>query len=182
MWVAGYGMADPISIGLMAGSTLLSLSAQRQQAKSEQRAAQLESAQLDRQAQAQRAMSQRDALEERRQARLAQSALQARAGGGGPDIERMSGDLAAEGEYRALSALYAGETGARSSEFAAAGRRQQAADSARASRLQQIGTLLSFGSKMYGNFGGGGFNTYSYNNDAGGMRYSATGSDIMARR
>lgn len=182
MSAMGCGMADPVTLGLMAGTTLLKLSGQRQQRKAEERAAQLESAQMDRQAQVERAMSQREALEERRQARLAQSALQARAGGGGPDIDRMSGDIAAEGEYRALSALYAGETGARSAEFGASQRRQQGRDASRAGRIAEMGTLLNFGSQMYGNFGGGGFSAYSYNNDAGGMGYSATGADIRARR
>lgn len=175
-------MAAAIPLAMMVGSTLLSMSDQRQQRKADERAAALETAQMERQAQAKRAMSQREALEERRQARLAQSALQARASGGGPDIDRMSGDIAAEGEYRALSALYAGETGARSAEFAASQRRQQGRDASRAGKIGEISTLLSKGSQMYGSFGGGGFNSYSYNNDASGMGYSATGADIRARR
>lgn len=180
-------MAAALPYAIQAGATLLSMSAQRKQGKADEKAAALESAQMERRAQIERAMSQRDALEERRQARLVQSALQARAGGGGPDIERISGDIAAEGEYRALSALYAGETGARSSEFAASQRRQRGQDASRAGRIGQMSTLLSAASKMYGNFGGGGsgaggFNTYNYNNDAGGQGYSATGADIRARR
>lgn len=175
-------MADPISIGLMAGSTVLGLAGSRNQRKEGERAAQMEAAQMERQAQAARAMSQRDALEERRQTRLAQSALQARAGGGGPDIDRMAGDIEADGEYRALSALYAGETGARSSELAASERRRSAKEASRASRIGDAASLLNFGSKMYGNFGGGGFSSYNYNGDAGGSLYSASGADIRARR
>lgn len=173
----GCGMADPVTLGLMAGTTLLKLSGQRQQRKAEERAAQLESAQMDRQAQVERAMSQREALEERRQARLAQSALQARAGGGGPDIDRMSGDIAAEGEYRALSALYAGETGARSAEFGASQRRQQGRDASRAGRIAEMGTLLNFGSQMYGNFGGGGFSFGKY--DGTNDRMFVNGNNAM---
>ena len=167
-------MADPVPIGLMAGSTLLSLSSQRKQAAQSEQAAQLEGAQLERRAQAERAMSQRDALEERRQARLAQSALQARAGGGGADIERMSGDIAAEGEYRALSALYAGETGASSSEFAASQRRQAGRDAAKASRIQQLGSILNFGSKMYDTYGNGGFTASTYKPST----YNYRGTDL----
>lgn len=162
-------MAAAIPYAIMAGSTLLSMSSQRKQAKQSQQAAALDAAQMERKAQAERAMSQRVALEERRQARLAQSALQARAGGGGADIVRMDADLEAEGEYRALSALYAGETGADSATYAANVRRQQGRDAAGASRYGQLGSLLSFGSKMYDAYGGGGFNAYAAN-DSGGYK------------
>lgn len=117
---------------------------------------------MERRAQAEAAMSQREALEERRQARLAQSALQARAGGGGADIERLSGDLEAEGEYRALSALFAGQTGADSARFGAAAARAGARDAASAGGIEQFGTLLNFGSKMYDTYGQGGFKAAQY--------------------
>ena len=93
-------MAAAIPLALTIGSTLVSLTGQRKQQNAAEQAGELNAAQLERRAQAEAAMSQRAALEERRQARLAQSALQARAGGGGPDIDRIAGDLEAEGEYR----------------------------------------------------------------------------------
>jgi hypothetical protein len=170
----------------MVGSTLLNVAAQRKQAKQAEQAAELEGVQLERRAMAERAMSQRAALEERRQARLAQSALQARAGGGGPDIDRLDADIEADGEYRALSALFSGDTAANSSTFAAQTRRAAGRDAASASRLGQAASLLSLGSKMYDSYGQGGYkggaNSYAYNDDASGSKYSATGSDVRARR
>lgn len=155
-------MAAAIPLALTIGSTLVSLTGQRKQQNAAEQAGELNAAQLERRAQAEAAMSQRAALEERRQARLAQSALQARAGGGGPDIERIAGDLEAEGEYRALSALYSGRTGADSARFGAAVARANARDAASASRIDQFGSLLSFGSKMYDAYGQGGFKAARY--------------------
>ncbi len=143
------------------------MSAKKKQAKQAQLAAGLEGAQLERKAMADRAMGQRAALEERRQARLAQSALQARAGGGGPDIERMDADIEGEGEYRALSALYSGNTAGNSSELSAAVRRTGGADAASAANMGQASSLLSLGSKMYDAYGQGGYKAGAYTQAAG---------------
>ena len=77
------------------------------------KAAKREAAQYERRAGEARATSQREAIEERRQARLASSralAVAAAGGGGASDptvINRMA-DLNAEGEYNAMAAMYEG--------------------------------------------------------------------------
>lgn len=103
-----------------------------------------------------RAIGQRQAIEERRQARLVDSALQARAGGGGLDqtVMELSADITGEGEYRALSALYEGEMGALGLEDQAnAGLRSQKAKS-RAMDYQTAGTIVSTGSTMASKYAG----------------------------
>lgn len=175
-------MADPVSAAIMLVPTVLNMVGQRKQAKAAEAGAEADAAQLQRQAQIDRAMSQRDALEERRQGRLALSSLLARAPSSDPTIANLAGNIASDTEYRALSALYSGETGARSREYGATQRLRAASDMSSANNYQQLGSFVSMGSKMYQNFGGGGFNSYSYNNDASGTKYSSTGADIMARR
>jgi hypothetical protein len=87
-----------------------------------------------------RASSQRAAAEERRRARLLDSrarAVAAKSGGGvgDPSVMNLRADIAAQGEYRALSRLYEGETEAGSLEVEAHERR-------RATRGRSIATIL----------------------------------------
>lgn len=101
--------------------------ANRLAARNSKRAAKFEAAQLTQAAGQERASSQRVAIEERRRARLASSSAVARAAASGagasdPTVLNIIGDLAAEGEYNALSALFSGEESARGLEMAAAGR------------------------------------------------------------
>lgn len=117
---------------------------------------------MDRRAQADRAMSQSAALEERRQSRLAQSRLQAVAGISDPGTMKLAGDIEAEGEYRALSALYSGETAATSDQFSADVRRREGREARSAGRLALAGTVAGGVSKMYQSFGGGGFSASTY--------------------
>ena len=78
-------------------------------------AAEEEALQLERRAGESRATSQREAIEERRQSRLAVSRTQAvaAASGGGasdPDVVERIADIEGEGEYNFLRALYEGST------------------------------------------------------------------------
>ena len=77
-------------------------------------AAQYQAIQLEASGKAERAASQREAEDRQRQARLAQSRAQAvgAASGGGIDFD-LEGDLAAEGEYQSLTALWEGEEAAK---------------------------------------------------------------------
>lgn len=103
-----------------------------------------------------RAIGQRQALDERRQARIVDSALQARAGGGGldPTVVKLSQDITGEGEYRALAALYEGEQGALGLEDQAnAGLRSQQARS-KAMDYQTASTIVSSGSSMFSKYKG----------------------------
>ena len=93
-------------------------------------------------------------LAERKKERLVQSSLQARAAASGagatdPTVNLISGDIAEEGELRALTALYEGEEAARGLESGAAVRRYEG-DLARitgrikkrAAQTTAFGTLL----------------------------------------
>lgn len=143
-------------IGTAAVSTAVNLYGQNKAKKAGEADARFNAGQLREQAVISRATGQRVASGERRQAKLLESALQARAGGGGldPTVARLQADIAGEGEYRALSALYEGETGALGREASAdSGLRSQKARSS-AANYQMAGTVLSTGASMYGNYSG----------------------------
>lgn len=128
-------------------------------ARSEAKALKSEARQLDAKAGLERASSQREALEERRQGRLAQSrtlALAAASGGGAsdPTVVNLMADLAGEGEYRALTALYNGEEEARGLEAQATARRKEAKAVKTAGYLKAAGTILNAGSSMADRYGG----------------------------
>lgn len=135
----------------------LSIFGQQQQGKEDDRNAQMEAAQYERRAGSTRASAQRQAMEERRQTRLQQSRLQAVAGTSDPTVVNIAKDIAGEGEYRALSALYEGEESAIGDEFAAATRRLQGKQARKAAALGSLTTAFNTGSKMYAAYGGGGF-------------------------
>jgi hypothetical protein len=125
--------------------------------KSRDNSARYEAAQLEQRAGQLRAASQRSARDERRRAALLSSALQARAGGGAsdPTIVKLAADIAGEGEYRAMSALYHGEDQAVGDEMSAASRRYAGADAARAGRIGASASILEGGYSMYKKYGGG---------------------------
>jgi hypothetical protein len=143
-------------IGVTAVGAVVNIAGQQKAKKAGEADAAFEAEQLRRQADISRATGQRVAEEERRSARLLESALQARAGGGGldPTIVKLQSDIAGEGEYRALAALYEGETGALGKEASAdSGLRSQRSRS-RAADYAIAGTALSTASSMYSKYGG----------------------------
>lgn len=116
-----------------------------------------QAAQLEQRAGQTRAAGQRDASEQRRRAQLVQSALQARAGGGGldPTVVNLSKDIAAEGEYRALTSLYEAEDAARGDEMSAAGARMQGRRGRVAGGIGAVSTLFSpTAQTVYSKYGG----------------------------
>lgn len=132
--------------------------------------------QLDAQAGQQRAAGQRRAQEQRRRSALAASNLQARAGGGGldPSILGLTGDIAGEGEYNALTNLYEAEETARGAEGQAGTQRTQAQlyrmqgaasmqraaasgeAASTASKYNTASSIFSAGSTLFSKFGNGG--------------------------
>lgn len=114
-------MGEMIALPLMIAGTVLSAAGQVQageaayaQAKAQQQALDYQAEQHRRQAGQERAAGQRALEAERRRERLVQSNLLARAAASGagasdPTIVALQGQIAAEGELRALSALYEGE-------------------------------------------------------------------------
>jgi hypothetical protein len=130
--------------------TILSSRSQAKQLKSE-------AAQLDAQALTEQASSQREAVEQRRNARFAQSRALALAAAGGTsasdgDIEKIISDIAGEGEYRALSALYSGDEQADSLKAQARARRKEAKNVKTAGLISAAGTLLEGGSSIAGRY------------------------------
>jgi hypothetical protein len=131
--------------------TVLSVVGQAKAGSDTARAAEFQAAQLDQNAGQYRAAAQRSAEEARRQARLAGSRVQALARGGGGDesIVRLQGEIAGEGELRALTAMYEGEERARGAEMQAAGRRFEGKNARRAANLGALNTVVKFGPGLY---------------------------------
>jgi hypothetical protein len=128
--------------------------------------ARLEAMALEREANDDRATSQRLAEEQRRASRLRQSkamALAAASGAGAADVDVLNilGGLQAEGDYNASVELYKGEDSATYKEWRANVARITGENSARmnlyqgkqaksASRINMLGTLASGAASMYG--------------------------------
>lgn len=164
---------------LPAVSTALQAGGQIAGGISARRAADSESEQLRYFAGQERASGQRAAADERRQAKLVQSSLRARAMGGGsdPGVLELYGDIAGEGEYRALSALYEADSRAVGMENRAAARGYEGRQSQNAGFLNGASSVITAAPSLYEKYGGGG-----YRGDADGYRYSRTGADIRGRR
>lgn len=147
-------MAQAMAVGgkvLKAGGSIFGGIAANKAAKNEAR-------QLEGQAVVERATSQRQAMEERRQARLLQSrslAVAAASGGGAddPTVVNIMSDLEGEGEYRALTALYEGETEAQGLEAQARARRKEGKNAKIAGFINAGASLLDAGSTMYDRYG-----------------------------
>lgn len=141
-FVAAIPAAISIASTVLAGLSGIS------KAKSEKKAAKNDEAQAAREASLARATSQRDAIEEQRQGRLARSrakAVAAASGAGVSDptvIDRFA-DLEAEGAYGAASRLFEGESGALGYLDYGASRRREARARSRAYGLETAATVLS---------------------------------------
>lgn len=127
-------------------------------AKSEAKGLRREAAQLEANAGQERASSQRAAMEERRQGRLASSralALAAASGGGAddPTVVNAIADLDGDAEYRARVALYEGDVAGDDLERQAKARRQEAKTVKRASLFKAAGTILGAGSTLADRYG-----------------------------
>lgn len=139
---------ESLGPALQIGGTLLksaalfkSGQAASQEGAAIQRAREFEAAQLEQRAGQERATAQRKMLGEKKRERLVQSALQARsaASGGAGDISTidLASDIAAEGAYRAQTALFEGESAARGLENVAAGKRYEGAEARRAGQIKR---------------------------------------------
>lgn len=146
-------------------------------AKQSKSAAKFEAGQYIQQAGQERATAQRQSIEERRAARLAESraiAVAAASGGGAsdPTVTKIVGNLAAQGEYNALSALYTGEEAARGLETAAMGSLYEGNNAASSYRIKgsayrsaarntAIGTALDGIGSFFEKYGGSTLTDYS---------------------
>lgn len=124
-------------------------------------AANYSAAQSEQQAGQEVAVSQRKAIEARRQAGLANSRVTAVAAGSGasatdPTVLDIMGDNAGVGEFNALSALYSGEETARGLRMRGVADRYEGATTRQASLVKAGGTVLSAGSSLYDKYSMGG--------------------------
>ena len=148
-------MGGQVTSGLQIAGTLFSAAGQLSQGRAAQQAANLRARQLDREAIAAEAASQREAIEERRQARLLQSRARAvAAAGGGTTTDVGVTDILSrierEGEFNALSALFAGSEKAAGFRAGAATERYQGKLARQQSRIQALNTFISGASKFSG--------------------------------
>ena len=123
------------------------------QGRSAMQSAKLQQKQLEENAKRTRAASQQVADQYIQESRLMESratAVAAASGaGGGPQVAKIIGDIGAEGQYRALMALYNGETTARTQEFAGEVSEFEGKSAQRASYLQAGGTLMGASSTAW---------------------------------
>ena len=150
-------MAQAIPIGLAVAGSLLGAGGTIIGANSEAKELGYQASQLDRRAGLERATAQRRAIEERRQARLAESrALAIAAAGGGasdPTVVNTIADIEGEGAYRALTALYEGDESALGMEAEADARRRGAKATKRAGYIKAGSTILGAGASLYSRYG-----------------------------
>lgn len=153
--------AATVSTVLSVAGTAASALGAVQSGRSQQQAANYQAAQYTQQAGQQRATAQRAAMEQRRRARLAQSSLQARAAASGagaldPTVLDLEGNIAGEGEYRALTALYEGEEQARGLENAASVKRFEGKQARSAGNARAMNSVIGGASTLFERFGQGG--------------------------
>lgn len=143
--------------------------ASKAEGASARNAAEFQQAQYNQRAGQELASSQRQAIEERRKADLAISRARAIAAGSGgsatdPTVMKIYNDLASEGEYNALSALYEGDEAATGLRMQGAAARYEGESAyqagqykssayRRAGYLQGVGTALSGVSDFYTKYG-----------------------------
>lgn len=104
--------------------------------------------------------AQRQALEQRRRATLTQSralALAAASGGASsPGVIDLIADIEGEGNYRAMTAMYEGESAARQYRMSAAARRYEGAMAKQAGDSAMLPAILRGGATLFSRYGGDG--------------------------
>lgn len=112
--------------------------------------------QQEREGKAAQAEAQREALNERKKANYAASrALAVSAASGAGVADDAIADLQAEGDYRVLSSLYAGDTDAQLANFAAGVTRRTGKARKRGSYMSAASTILGGASDFYSKYGDG---------------------------
>lgn len=124
-------------------------------------AANYEARQMEQNAGQERAVSQRRAIEQRKQGLLANSTVQARAaasGAGATDktVLDIEADNAGAGEYGSLMELHSGEEKARGLEMGSAAKRYEGQTARQAGLFKAGSTLMSGGASLYDRYGNDG--------------------------
>ena len=139
---------DPMTATALAvGSSVLSGIGQIQAGKAANSNAKFQARQMEQQAGQERASSQREAIAERRQSAIIQSNAQASAaasGGGAtdPTVLNITGNIAKEGEYNALSALFQGEEKARGLGLQASATRMEGKQAKKQGMIGGVSTII----------------------------------------
>lgn len=160
-------MADPLTLiaaGLQVAGTIAQSNAQRSAGEAAQTEANYKAQQADVNAGQERAASQRKAMEQTRQAALVSSRARAvgAASGAGTDTN-IESNIAGEGEYRSLAALYEGEDKARGLVGQASLSRFEGDQAAKAANSKATSTLFSgFTSAASGSSGSTLWNKYGW--------------------
>jgi hypothetical protein len=113
-----------------------------------------EAEQLNAQGAHEKALADKQALEERRKAKLLESKATAQAVAGGatatdPGVLDITTDIAQEGEYNALMALWEGEERAKGRYTQAAAARMEGREAKRAAKTKAISTAISGAGSAY---------------------------------
>ncbi|CFR19937.1 hypothetical protein [Yersinia kristensenii] len=154
-------MADPftIAMGAMIGGSLLNAGSQYSQGKAAKKQAYGEASQLDKQANSVRAQSQLQAMEDRRQARLAESRALAVGAASGAAADSTSfvnniSNMESQGELNALTSLWGGNQQGNQLNNQAAVRRAEGDAAKKAGKINAMSSLLQTGGSLYDRFGG----------------------------
>jgi len=162
---------------ISAAGTIISTIGSIQEGRAADANARFQAAQMEQQAGQERASAQREAIAKRREAKLAASRVMALAGGGAGDagIINILGDIEAQGEYNAQSALYSGEERALGYEVGATSRRMEG-------KAAKTGSLMKAGNTLLSGFSGNSLlNKYSPTGEAFGQspnRYNTPKSSL----
>lgn len=152
-----FTLGEAFSVGGTILGAVTSASGARQAGRADNTQAQFQARQMEQQAGQERAAAQRKAAEERRRTTLAQSravAVGAASGGGtGGNVLDVLGDLSAEGEYRALSALYEGEERARGLQMGAQAKQYEGAQAKAAAKAKSASYLIGGGMSLLQKYG-----------------------------
>jgi hypothetical protein len=155
---------EPMTIAatLTAAAATASAAGSIMSGKAAESAGRFEAAQMNQQAGQERAASQRVAIEQRRRANLAISKSRAISAGSGagasdPSVLNIEGNLAGEGEYNALSAIYQGEEAGRGYETGATAKRFEGQQKRQASMIGAGSTIMGAGVSLLDKYGQGGY-------------------------
>jgi hypothetical protein len=147
--------------GLSVGGTMLSATARRNEGIAANLAAQNEALQLEQAAGQSQAYGQRAGEEQARRAQYAMSRAQAVAGASGagatdPTVTSIIARIAAEGDYRARTAMYEGDDRARTLRYRADMSRWGGRQAQRAGNMAAIATVLKGADSFFSKYGGSG--------------------------
>lgn len=150
-------MAQAIPIMMIVGS-VISAASQVQQGKQQEAMANSEAGQMESQAKNEFAASQVQAMEDRRQARLATSRAQAVGAASGADptsasFVKNTSDIEGRGELNALTSLWSGADRARQLNNQAKATRISGKQAAKAANIGAMTTLLQSGGSLYSKYG-----------------------------